>query len=247
MMPESLRLIWEDRMLKVSELSVAYGVIPVLHQVSLEVGEKEIVALLGSNGAGKTTLLNTISGLLKCTSGEISFMGKRIENLPAHQIVALGIAHIPEGRKIFPYLTVKENLLMGSCLPETWKGRNQLLEKVCSLFPILQERSHQRASLMSGGEQQMLVVARGLMAQPRLLMIDEPSLGLSPLIMSQIYEVIKTFPQERITVLLSEQNAQQALEMASRGYVLQDGHVVLEGASGKLLSSELVKKAYVGI
>jgi len=246
-MQKLLRLIWEEGMLKLSDLNVAYGVVPVLHQVSLNVEENEIVALLGSNGAGKTTLLNTISGLLKCASGKISFMGKPIENLPPHQIVTSGIVHVPEGRKIFPYLTVRENLLMGSCLPQTWKSRNALLEKVCSIFPILKERSNQRASLMSGGEQQMLVVARGLMAQPRLLMIDEPSLGLSPLMMSQIYGVMKTFPQEQITVLLSEQNAQQALEMANRGYVLQDGHVVLEGTSDKLLSSEFVKKAYVGI
>jgi len=234
-------------MLKVSDLDVAYGVVPVLHQVSFTVEQNEIVALLGSNGAGKTTLLNTISGLLKCASGQISFMGKRIENFSPHQIVSSGIVHVPEGRKIFPYLTVRENLLMGSCLPQTWKSRNALLEKVCSIFPILRERSYQRASLMSGGEQQMLVVARGLMAQPKLLMIDEPSLGLSPLMMSQIYGVMKTFPQERITVLLSEQNVQQALELANRGYVLQDGHVVLEGVSDKLLSSEFVKKAYVGM
>ena len=234
-------------MLKVSNLNASYGVIPVLHQVSLDIAGKEIVALVGSNGAGKTTLLNTISGLLRCTTGEISFMDQRIENLPPHEIVACGIVQIPEGRKIFPYLTVKENLLMGSCLPQTWRDRNRLWEKVCRLFPILRERSSQRASLMSGGEQQMLVVARGLMAQPKLLMIDEPSLGLGPLVMVQIYEVLKTFPQEGITVFLSEQNAQQALEMADRGYVLQDGHVVLEGASEKLLNSELVKKAYLGI
>jgi branched-chain amino acid transport system ATP-binding protein len=174
-------------------------------------------------------------------------MDQRIENLPPHEIVACGIVQIPEGRKIFPYLTVKENLLMGSCLPQTWRERNRLWEKVCRLFPILRERSSQRASLMSGGEQQMLVVGRGLMAQPKLLMIDEPSLGLGPLVMAQIYEVLKTFPQEGITVFLSEQNAQQALEMADRGYVLQDGHVVLEGSSEKLLNSELVKKAYLGI
>jgi branched-chain amino acid transport system ATP-binding protein len=177
-------------MLKVSNLNASYGVIPVLHQVSLDIAGKEIVALVGSNGAGKTTLLNTISGLLRCTTGEISFMDQRIENLPPHEIVACGIVQIPEGRKIFPYLTVKENLL---------------------------------------------------------LMIDEPSLGLGPLVMVQIYEVLKTFPQEGITVFLSEQNAQQALEMADRGYVLQDGHVVLEGSSEKLLNSELVKKAYLGI
>lgn len=234
-------------MLKVRNLHASYGVIPVLHRVSLDIAGKEIVALVGSNGAGKTTLLNTISGLLRCTTGEISFMDQRIENLPPHEIVGCGIVQIPEGRKIFPYLTVKENLLMGSCLPQTWRGRNRILEKVCSLFPILRERSRQRASLMSGGEQQMLVVARGLMAQPKLLMIDEPSLGLGPLVMVQIYEVLKTFPQEGITVFLSEQNAQQALEMADRGYVLQDGHVVLEGSGEKLLNSELVKKAYLGI
>jgi len=140
-MQKLLRLIWEEGMLKLSDLNVAYGVVPVLHQVSLHVEENEIVALLGSNGAGKTTLLNTVSGLLKCASGKISFMGKPIENLPPHQIVTSGIVHVPEGRKIFPYLTVKENLLMGSCLPQTWKQRNALLEKVCSIFPILKERS----------------------------------------------------------------------------------------------------------
>lgn len=234
-------------MLKVRGLNASYGVIPVLHQVGLDIGAKEIVALVGSNGAGKTTLLNTISGLLRCTSGEISFMDQRIEDFPPHEIVACGIVQIPEGRKIFPYLTVKENLLMGSCLPQTWRERNRLWEKVCSLFPILRERSSQRASLMSGGEQQMLVVGRGLMAQPKLLMIDEPSLGLGPMVISQIYDVMKTFPRDGLTVFLSEQNAQQALEMADRGYVLQDGHIVLEGSQDELLNSELVKKAYMGI
>jgi branched-chain amino acid transport system ATP-binding protein len=234
-------------MLKVRGLNASYGVIPVLHQVSLDIGAKEIVALVGSNGAGKTTLLNTISGLLSCTSGEISFMDQRIEDFSPHKIVACGIVQIPEGRKIFPYLTVKENLLMGSCLPQTWRERNRLLGKVCSLFPILRERSSQRASLMSGGEQQMLVVGRGLMAQPKLLMIDEPSLGLGPMVISQIYDVMKTFPRDGLTVFLSEQNAQQALEMADRGYVLQDGHIVLEGSQDELLNSELVKKAYMGI
>ncbi len=234
-------------MLKVRTLNASYGVIPVLHQVSLDIGAKEIVALVGSNGAGKTTLLNTISGLLRCTSGEISFMDQRIEDFPPHKIVACGIVQIPEGRKIFPYLTVKENLLMGSCLPQTWRERNRLLGKVGSLFPILNERSSQRASLMSGGEQQMLVIARGLMGQPKLLMIDEPSLGLGPMVISQIYDVMKTFPRDGLTVFLSEQNAQQALEMADRGYVLQDGQIVLAGSQDELLNSELVKKAYMGI
>ncbi len=234
-------------MLKISNLNASYGVIPVLHGVELEVRQGEIVALLGGNGSGKTTLLNAISGVMKSQSGKITFLDKAIENRPAEKIVQLGISQIPEGRKIFPYLTVKENLLMGACTPKAWQRRQEMLEKTYALFPILKERAGQRASLMSGGEQQMLVIARGLMARPKLLMIDEPSLGLSPLIMTQIYEAIKTFPADGITVLLSEQNALYALEISGRGYVLQDGHVVLEGASDFLLNSELVKKAYIGM
>jgi branched-chain amino acid transport system ATP-binding protein len=234
-------------MLKISNLNACYGVIPVLHDVGLEVEEGEIVALLGGNGAGKTTLLNVLSGVIKSRSGRITFFGKDIQNLPADKIVQMGIAQIPEGRKIFPYLTVKENLLMGACTVKAWRRRKEMLEKVYTLFPILKERAKQRANLMSGGEQQMLVIARGLMAHPKLLMIDEPSLGLSPIIMSQIYEVIKTFPADGITVLLSEQNALYALESSSRGYVLQDGEVVLEGTSEFLLNNELVKKAYIGM
>jgi branched-chain amino acid transport system ATP-binding protein len=234
-------------MLKINKLNASYGVIPVLHDVELEIREGEIVALLGGNGSGKTTLLNAISGVMKTRSGSIFFQDLAIENRPADKIVQMGIAQIPEGRKIFPYLTVKENLLMGACVLRSWKQRSVMLEKVCALFPILKERAKQRASLMSGGEQQMLVIARGLMAHPKLLIIDEPSLGLSPLIMNQIYEAIKTFPAEGITVLLSEQNALYALEIAGRGYVLQDGHVVLEGSSDFLLNNEMVKKAYIGM
>jgi len=234
-------------MLNIENLDAAYGVIPVLHDVSLKVAEGELVALLGANGAGKTTLLNCISGVLPAKAGTISFRGESIGWLSSDQIVNLGISQIPEGRKIFPYLNVRENLLMGASTRKAWKHRDRMMEKVCAMFPILKERSEQRASLMSGGEQQMLVIARGLMAQPKLLMIDEPSLGLSPLIMSQIYDVIKTFPADGITVLLSEQNALHALEIADRGYVLQDGHVVLEGSGNFLLNSELVKKAYMGM
>ncbi|MEW6264054.1 MAG: ABC transporter ATP-binding protein [Thermodesulfobacteriota bacterium] len=233
-------------MLSVDSLSVSYGVIPVLREVSLRVNSGEIVALLGSNGAGKTTLLNAISGLHPAAGGEIHLDGHRIDRLAPHQIVASGVSHIPEGRKIFPYLSVRENLLMGACQRQAWAGRREMLRKAAELFPILGERTNQRASLMSGGEQQMLVIARGLMSQPKLLLIDEPSLGLSPVIMAQIYAIIKTFPQAGITVLLSEQNAQAALDIADRGYVLQDGHIVLEGAGCDLLSSELVKKAYIG-
>ena len=234
-------------MLNINDLSAAYGVIPVLHGVNLEVRQGEIVALLGGNGAGKTTVLNNISAVMPIKTGSISFMGTEINNLSSDKIVQLGISQIPEGRKIFTYLTVKENLLMGACTPRAWEQRKKTMDKVCALFPILKERSGQRASLMSGGEQQMLVIARGLMAQPKLLMIDEPSLGLSPLIMSQIYDVIRTFPADGITVLLSEQNALYALEIADRGYVLQDGHIVLTGTNDFLLNNELVKKAYIGM
>jgi len=234
-------------MLSINKLNAAYGVIPVLHDVNLQVKPGEIVALLGANGAGKTTLLNNISGVLPAKSGNISFLGEDIQEESSDSIVNKGISQIPEGRKIFPYLTVKENLLMGASTKKAWKKRKEMMEKVCMLFPILGERASQRASLMSGGEQQMLVIARGLMARPKLLMIDEPSLGLSPLIMSQIYDVIKTFPADGITVLLSEQNALYALEIATRGYVLQDGHIVLTGTSQFLLNSELVKKAYIGM
>jgi branched-chain amino acid transport system ATP-binding protein len=234
-------------MLSIRDLDAAYGVIPVLHDVRLDVEEGEIVALLGSNGAGKTTLLNNISGVVPAQKGRITFLGREIRDLPSDEIVRLGISQIPEGRKIFPYLTVKENLLMGASTRRAWKGRREMLDKVFSLFPILEERAGQRASLMSGGEQQMLVIARGLMARPKLLLIDEPSLGLSPLIMSQIYEVIRTFSAEGITVLLSEQNAHLALEIAHRGYVLQDGRIVLEGDAPSLLNSDLVKKAYLGM
>jgi len=234
-------------MLNIHNLHAAYGVIPVLHGVNLEIREGEIVALLGANGAGKTTLLNSISGVLPCTEGRISFTDKDMQRLSSERIVQIGISQIPEGRKIFPYLTVRENLLMGACTPKAWKKRKEMMDKVCTLFPILKDRETQRASLMSGGEQQMLVIARGLMARPKLLMIDEPSLGLSPLIMNQIYDVIKTFPSDGITVLLSEQNALHALEISDRGYVMQDGHIVLEGTSEFLLNSELVKKAYIGM
>jgi len=233
-------------MLSIRDLSVSYGVIPVLHGVSLDVHRGEIVALMGSKGAGKTTLLNTISGLLEAAGGEIAFDRHRVDRLTPHHIVATGISHIPEGRKIFPYLSVRENLMMGACQRRAWAGRQEMMDKAVEMFPILGERAQQRASSMSGGEQQMLVIARGLMSRPKLLLIDEPSLGLSPAIMSHIYEIIQTFPKMGITVLLSEQNAQAALEIADRGYVLQDGHIVLDGAAEELLHNELVKKAYIG-
>jgi branched-chain amino acid transport system ATP-binding protein len=234
-------------MLRVEGLHVSYGVIPVLHGISINVEKGEIVALLGSNGSGKSTLLNTISGILKYQRGKIMFLGKDIGNLPPHKIVEAGIVQVPEGRQIFPYLTVKENLLMGAITREAWRKRWDSLEIVFDLFPMLKERSKLQARLLSGGEQQMLVIGRGLMANPKLLMIDEPSLGLAPIVLKRIYEVIKVLPERNITVLLAEQNAHYALKIADRGYVLQNGRIVLEGPSEKLLESELVKKAYLGM
>ena len=234
-------------MLDIKGLKVSYGVIPVLHGIDLQVNQGELIALLGSNGAGKTSLLNAISGMLKPDSGEISMDGVDLAGKKPHEVVSYGVVQIPEGRKIFPYFTVYENLLMGACRSGAWGKREEVLHKVYEMFPILEERKEQRASTMSGGQQQMMVIARGLMSQPKLLMIDEPSLGLSPAIMEQIYEVISTFVQQGITVLLSEQNVQVALSIAHRGYVLQDGEVVLEGESSELMGNQLVKEAYMGI
>lgn len=234
-------------MLRIENLNVSHGIIPVLHDIKLEVKPGEIVALLGSNGAGKTSLLNAISGVLKPDKGTLRFLDRSVLGLQPHKVVKEGIVQIPEGRKIFPFMTVRENLFMGACLPHIWPERFRTYDKVCSLFPILRERSSQRASLMSGGEQQMLVVARGLMAKPKLLLIDEPSLGLSPAMTKEIYRVIGTFTQEGITVLLSEQNVMSALNIADRGYVLQDGHIVLQDDAKLLLKSDLVKKAYIGV
>lgn len=234
-------------MLAIKDLNASHGVIAVLHNISLSVDKGELVSLLGSNGAGKTTLLNTISGLMHPTSGTIEFAGKRIEKSPPQDVVRLGISQIPEGRKIFPYMSVKENLFMGASTRTAWGGRHAMFDHVSELFPILKDRQNQRASLMSGGEQQMLVIARGLMARPKLLMIDEPSLGLSPAFQSQIYRAIETLPGQGITVLLAEQNAHIALEISNRGYVLQDGEIVLEGTGEQLLANDMIKQAYMGV
>jgi len=235
-------------MLKIENLSVAYGVVQALYNVDFDVGANEFVALLGSNGAGKTTVLNTISGLSKAISGSISFLGERIEDLSSSERVKAGITQVPEGKRIFPYLTVVENLMMGaSGRRETWKKKQDSLEQIFALFPILKERGKVRATLLSGGEQQMLAIGRGLMAHPKLLMIDEPSLGLSPRVLSEIYDIIKDLHKEGTTILLAEQNVEQALSVADRGYVLENGRVMLEGSSKKLLNSEYVRKAYLGV
>jgi len=233
-------------MLEVKNLNVSYGVIPVLHDVSLRVKENEMVALLGSNGAGKSTLLNTIQGFLKPKSGSISFLGKAIEGFPPHRVIAEGIVQVPEGRRLFPYMTVRENLLLGAYPGSAWGSKKERMEWVMGLFPILKERAQMQARLLSGGEQQMLTIGRGLMALPRLLMVDEPSLGLAPVILDSLYATLEKLRESKITILLPEQNALRALTIGDRGYVMQDGRVVLEGNCQSLMQSDLVRQAYLG-
>jgi branched-chain amino acid transport system ATP-binding protein len=233
-------------MLEVKNLNVAYGVIPVLHDVSLKVQENELVALLGSNGAGKSTLLNTIQGMMKPLSGSILFLGKEIAGLPPHKVIAEGIVQVPEGRRLFPFMTIRENLLLGAYPGNAWSAKRERIEWVMDLFPILRERAKMQSRLLSGGEQQMLTIGRGLMAQPRLLMVDEPSLGLAPVILDHLYETLAKLREAKITILLPEQNALRALEIGDRGYVMQDGRVVLEGNCRGLMQSDLVKRAYLG-
>ncbi len=234
-------------MLDVKDIYVSYGITPVLHGVNMTINADEMVALLGSNGAGKSTLINTILGMLKPTKGVILFEGKNIEKLPPHEIVKRGIAQVPEARRIFPYMTVTDNLLVGSYSQTAWSLRKKTLEKVYNMFPILLERKNQLAGTLSGGEQQMMVIGRGLMSNPKLLMVDEPSLGLAPKILELVYETLSKLKDEKITTILSEQNAQQALLIASRGYIMENGRVVHTGKSEDLLNSDLVKKAYLGI
>lgn len=233
-------------MLEVNELNVSYGVIPVLHNVSFNVQKGEIVAILGSNGSGKTTILNTIQGFLKSSSGSVIYRGQNILGLPPHRLVEMGLVQVPEGSKSFPFMTVKENLLLGAYRGDSWKRRKETLAYVYQLYPILKERSNQAARLLSGGEQQMLKIARGLMSNPDLVMVDEPSIGLAPIIVDAVYETLTKLRETGITILLTEQNALRALRLADRGYILQDGRVVMDDMAGNLIKSELVKKAYLG-
>jgi branched-chain amino acid transport system ATP-binding protein len=226
---------------------VRYGRVIAIFDVSFDVREGEIVTLLGSNGAGKTTTLKAISGVINPSRGEISFEGKSLAGLPPDRIVELGIAHVPEGRRVFPYLTVEENLYIGAVGRESWKRRKDTLERVFNIFPVLRERRSVQARLLSGGEQQMLVIGRGLMSRPRLLMLDEPSLGLAPKVIREVYKVLEGLRKEKVTILLAEQNAYYALKIADRGYVLENGRVILEGSSQELLNNELMKKAYLGV
>ncbi|AJC74580.1 amino acid ABC transporter ATPase [Pseudothermotoga hypogea DSM 11164 = NBRC 106472] len=235
-------------MLRVKNLTTGYDGVPVVFDVSLEINEAEFVAIVGSNGAGKTTILRTISGLLKPISGEIEFEGKQIHKLTAHEIVRLGIAHVPEGRHVFGKMSVRDNLLMGAYTLNDRAKVNRLLNEVFELFPRLKERENQKAETLSGGEQQMLAIGRALMAEPKLVLVDEMSLGLMPMMVDKVLETLKQINKEKgVTILLVEQKVQEALEMADRGYVLQTGRIVAHGTGKELLESDLVKKAYLGM
>ena len=234
-------------LLELSRVEVAYGDLPALRGVSLAVEAGETLSVVGANGAGKTTMLRAISGLLRPRAGQILLDGKRLDTLPSHAIVERGVVQVPEGRKIFPSLTVLENLELGSYLAAAKVWRREGLEHVFTLFPRLKERERQAAGTMSGGEQQMLAIGRALMARPRLLMLDEPSLGLAPIIVKEIFHIIGEINRLGTTVLLVEQNTRQALALSRRGYVLENGRVVLEGTGAELLGNEHVKRAYLGM
>ncbi len=235
-------------LLELKNVHTYYGKIHALKGVSITVEKGEIVTLIGSNGAGKSTTLRTISGLLTPRGGEVYFSGQRIDKVPAHEIVRLGIAQAPEGRRIFPRLTVLENLEMGAYLHSTRsQAYHDDLERVFTLFPRLRERTAQKGGTLSGGEQQMLAIGRALMTRPQVLLLDEPSMGLAPVLVEQIFEIVKTINGQGTTVLLVEQNALQALSIASRGYVLQSGAIVLEDSAQALRENETVQKAYLGL
>lgn len=234
-------------MLQISQLNVHLsGGAHILRNVSIQLFENEILTVIGPNGAGKTTLLNTISGLVVPTSGTIEFYNKRIDGLPPYRIVELGISHVPEGRQLFPRLSVLENLKLGAYTRKARKEMNETLKLVFDMFPILKERAKQAAGSLSGGEQQMLAIARGLMSKPKLLMLDEPSLGLAPKVVDTIFKSIKDIAKAT-TILLVEQNVHRALEIADRGYVIESGSIVMEGESKELKNNDYVKKAYLGI
>lgn len=234
-----------DPLLSIKNMHVHYGAIHAIHGINLEVFKGEIVTLLGSNGAGKTTTLHSISGLIPISSGEILYDGKPINGTPAHKIVGLGIAQSPEGRLVFPDLTVKENLEMGSFLRKD-DGIQADLEEMIQLFPKLKERAKQLAGTLSGGEQQMLAIARAYMAKPQLLLLDEPSLGIAPILVQAIFEAIVQLNKKGMTILLVEQNAYAALKIAHRGYVLTTGEIAMQGRASELLSNPEIQKAYLG-
>jgi branched-chain amino acid transport system ATP-binding protein len=228
-------------------VSAGYGSVRAVSNVSITVGEGEAVGLLGANGAGKSTTLRAISGLVRPTSGTITFRGKNIDSLPAYKITELGIAHVPEGRQVFPELTVKENLEIGAYIPKARAARTQTLDLVFAIFPVLAERRKQLAGTMSGGEQQMLAVGRGLMLRPHLLMLDEPSLGLAPVVTEATFEKIQEIHAMGTAILLVEQNVSRALTLVQRAYVLESGKVIMKGTSAELANNKQVQAAYLGI
>ena len=234
-------------MLKIENIVVNYGNFEALHGISLEIKQGEIVALLGGNGAGKTTTINTVSGMTHLVSGDILYNGESIAKIPAHERVAMGIVQVPEGRKLFPSMTVYENLLIGSYLPESRKKRAENLEMCFNIFPKLAERRQQLAGSLSGGEQQMCAISRALMASPKLLMLDEPSLGLAPLVVDMIFDTIIKIREMGVTVLVVEQNVLATLDVADRGYVIEVGNNVISGPSQELMDNEDMRKAYLGI
>ena len=236
----------EMALLEVKDLVVNYGVIQALKGISFDVNEGEIIALIGANGAGKTTTLQTISGMLSPKSGEVLLEGTDITKIPGHKIVSMGMAHVPEGRRVFAQLTVLENLKMGAYTRSNKKEIADTLEMIYERFPRLKERSKQLAGTLSGGEQQMLAMGRALMSQPRIILMDEPSMGLSPIFVEEIFNIIQTISKSGTTVLLVEQNAKKALEIADRAYVLETGNIVLSGEASSLMNDDSIKKAYLG-
>ena len=233
-------------MLKIENVNLFYGAIHALHDISFHVAAGEIVTLIGANGAGKTSILHAISSLIPYRDGEVTFDGKKLRKVPAYEIVNMGLAHVPEGRRVFGRMTVKENLEMGAYTRRDSKAIHADIQRVYEHFPRLKERRGQVAGTLSGGEQQMLAIGRALMSSPKLLMMDEPSMGLSPILVSEIFSIIREINREGTTVLLVEQNAHMALSVANRGYVLETGRIVLEGAAQALLNNNEVKRAYLG-
>lgn len=234
-------------LLTVEDLHIFYDTIKALKGISLEVKEGEIVTVLGANGAGKSTLLKAVSGLLPIRSGNIKLREEKLNGVPAHEIVEKGISHVPEGRKVFPTLTVEENLNLGAYIQRKDKGKiSEAKERIFRLFPILQERRRQLAGTLSGGEQQMLAIGRGLMSTPQILLLDEPSLGLAPTLLKQVFETIQQINTQGISILLVEQNARKALGIANRGYIFETGRIALEGTADKLQTDDRVRRAYLG-
>ena len=233
-------------LLEIKDLEVSYGIIKAIKGISFDVNEGEVIALIGANGAGKTTILHTITGLITADRGTVQFEGKEITKVPAHKIVGMGMAHVPEGRRVFANLTVLQNLKMGAYTRKDKNEIEQTLETVYTRFPRLKERQNQMAGTLSGGEQQMLAIGRALMSHPKIILMDEPSMGLSPIFVNEIFDIIQSVSASGTTVLLVEQNARKALSIADRAYVLETGNVVLEGKADELLHNDAIKKAYLG-